>query len=753
MSIFSNEYITTVGTTLARVIKDDSLPNSMKASVLRALVGHEDVVEHIVEGMSNSISVHADRMYDYAEGNYVYGLPSGEFTSAMEGAAEVTDILSGIYGGVLLNYSHFGPPNRQHFAWQTLVASHGYDASNNRLNGVSAMLARDVYLYDFRIIIPAADYPNYQPGSLSQWGTSPKAGYCPFRAANPYARSTPVYADPDALTAHALVLYQYTEAPGYDAEGIYHPSPYQVNGGFSFGFTGLNPGSNYFHAEFYAGGMRQYWSYEFGTGGYGVLDGLFLVPPPENGTFFPFLYFRYDKQNQASNTGTAAYQTSKKMAKYLGIDFATVCDSIDQNPDIADVEQAMLLLAVPANTTNHMEQRYLFDFFSTQYFSGDNQFSPYIESNNFAANEYVGIVNTSGLVIKDTKFKMVIGNNGIVRTRVGGVVGALGSYASWLDTTTVTQLYQGYDPVQQETVTLSRDIVLKVNVYAHQINLGEYDEVRVVNFKTLYYVLDAYASTTDEINDILFVPLDRSITAMYSLSDKEELYARSLHFVFNSAVVTTVKWYQQTWFEFILLVVAVVVTVCTMGTDGGTLIAAVISGTSAAITAAAIVLLQKILISLLISYVMKLFVQAVGIKVALIVAIIAVLAGSYISMDAGSLTGAPWAAELIQLGNGLAKAAQNEIQTLMGDLMGEANAFNLLMSDKEKELAAAAKLLEHHSWLSPILFIGESPEDFYNRTVHSGNIGAVSIGAISSYVDIALTLPKLDEQVGGNSNE
>ncbi len=60
------------------------------------------------------------------------------------------------------------------------------------------------------------------------------------------------------------------------------------------------------------------------------------------------------------------------------------------------------------------------------------------------------------------------------------------------------------------------------------------------------------------------------------------------------------------------------------------------------------------------------------------------------------------------------------------------------------------------SWLNPFEFIGEeplivwgeAPNDLYNRTVHSGNIGMAGIEMIKSYVDVALTLPRLNNTVG-----
>ena len=84
----------------------------------------------------------------------------------------------------------------------------------------------------------------------------------------------------------------------------------------------------------------------------------------------------------------------------------------------------------------------------------------------------------------------------------------------------------------------------------------------------------------------------------------------------------------------------------------------------------------------------------------------------------------------------------------MQELMEEMASFTEWRTEAEKELSDANKLLENSSHLSPITIFGESPDDFYNRTVHSGNVGVISIGAISSYVDNALRLPKLNDSIG-----
>jgi len=145
---------------------------------------------------------------------------------------------------------------------------------------------------------------------------------------------------------------------------------------------------------------------------------------------------------------------------------------------------------------------------------------------------------------------------------------------------------------------------------------------------------------------------------------------------------------------------------------------------------------------------LKLFVKAVGGDLAILIAIASMVYAAYDIHSAGSLRGAPGAQQLLQLSNGLTKAVSANLQDNMRDLLAEYQSFNLFKDEATKQLEAANKLLEHNNWLNPFVIFGEKPDDYYNRTVHSGNTGVAAISAISSYVDIALTLPKLDQTTG-----
>ena len=86
-----------------------------------------------------------------------------------------------------------------------------------------------------------------------------------------------------------------------------------------------------------------------------------------------------------------------------------------------------------------------------------------------------------------------------------------------------------------------------------------------------------------------------------------------------------------------------------------------------------------------------------------------------------------------------------ELQRDFNVLKKEADDFQLFVKEEQKKLDEANKLLENSNWMTPLIIFGEKPHDFYQRTVHSGNIGVLGLDAISEFVDVSLQLPKLTD--------
>ena len=732
MGFFSSKYQTQVGTVVSRAIADAALPNAVTTGSLKSLFENGDVSDYVIEELVASLGTRAERMYAYAEDHYVHGLPSGEVYSATQGKAQVEAVIEAVENQqVLMKYSNFGPPNALHIGWMKLVSLHGYSTLTNQLAGLTAQKGKPVYLKDMVIVVPLALASTFEKGSLDQWGTAPSAGYTPQRQNNvgilvDVVKHSPVYQSSTATELHLKVTYVWETTPNNFSEET-----------FTISVADYDDSADYFHAKYVVGGQAKYWIYKNKTGVYPSLDAVFVDGPAVSGEYFPFTYFRYDGQSLISDKTTDAYKTSKKMLKFIGMDYDLVASTIDDNPGIADVRQAMLVFGVPAVSTNQIECRYLFDYFDNLHYSMGGEVS---SGATTARSRLLGdSLSKRTIIIKDAQFKMALQNRGIYKRLIAGSIGSIGTHTSaYVAESTVTTI------TDEATGEVSSYPVMgRTHYYRKQVATGLYEEVAVQDLEMRYFVYGDYASTADETDDILLIPIDRSISSQYSMGDRETLYARSLHFVFNSLVITKIKWYQTGVFQALLVIVAIVITVYTYGADGGSLVAAALGLTGTAGLIATIVV--NLAVGQLLAVGFKLFVKAFGTEIATAVAIIAIAYGGYQILESGSVLGAPWAKELLVLSSGLQQAV---LQDKFSELLNEFEAFKLFAEEETKLLDQAKELLENSTVLSPFVIFGEAPQDFYNRTVHSGNIGILGINAISSYVDIALTLPELNDTLG-----
>lgn len=737
---FASKRVTRVATSVSRVIADDALPGAVKTGSVKAFFKEGNIADYVMEELVASLGVRAENMYRYGDAHYTHGLPSGEVYSSTQGRAQVEAVIEQAEGQqVLMEYSHFGAPNTLHIGWMKLIGQHGYNPATNQLGTLTGLKGVPVYLKDMVVVVPTSQLTTLNGQVLEQWGTAACAGYTPERLSNigtvvNLVKSSPIVTSSVATELQLLVTYVWKAATPATA-------PLQV-ATFTMSLSELDASGAYFHAKYQVAGQTKYWLYKDNSGTYPVLDSVYVDGPAVSGSYFPFAYFRYNKASINADPTTAAYKTTKKLVKYLGIDIDSMADSINENPGIADVEQAMLVLGVPAVSTDPMECRYLFDYFDNLHYA--------MGGTTLAGSAGVlGLITgdrpkANTIIIKDAQFKMALDNGGIFKRMVAGSIGAVGTHTSAYAAESNPIDY--VDAATGDTVSIPQ--VTKVHRYQHQVAPGLYEEVLIQDLSMTYFIYGDYTTTGDETDDILLIPIDRSLTQAYSIGDREKLYARALHLVFNSRTVTEVKWYQQSWFSTFLIIVAVVLTIMDFGADGGGWIAAATSLTGPALLVAMIII-NVIVLPALFAAAFKLFVKAFGQDVATLIALLAVAYGGYKLYQSGGVAGAPWASSMLQLSTGLQQAVLADKYT---DLLSQADQFNLFVDEQNKLLETAQDLLDKSHLLNPFVIFGEKPEDFYNRTIHTGNIGTLGINAISSYVDVALTLPKLNDTLGEELN-
>ena len=757
MGLFSSKKITTVDTSVSRVISDELLPNYRKTGMVRALFADEgdgQMMDHILEAALDNIGAKAERMYDYGKNTYLYGVPKSTLFYSASGKDLVETVISNLVNtDITLEYYQFGPLNHLHHGWQILVDSYGYDPASNELKSLSTLKGAHVYLDDFQVVVAEATLEELENGSLAQWGTPATAGYTPLRpiqnletvAYRNLRKHTPYAVDTSASADYFRLSYVWqTTVAG---KVTTHTELQQIPLG------SLDQDLDYFHAKYsYQEAGKElptirYWTYQCGAGTYPALDTLFTSEWDDLGTFFPRAYFRYHKQATSDDPASDEYKHSRKLVQYLGMDYDQVRDEINANPDIDDVESALVMMAVPAKSTDPLEQRYLFDFFKSILSKTGELALPATPAIEEIQDIYVGRDTPRlSMVIQDALFKMVVQMAGLYRHYKAGSIGAKGTYTIAYSEKAFSETGVTYNSPEDLIGTpFTREYNMPCHTYRYQITDSVYEEIEVYNLGVKYFIYGKYADANFENNPTMLIPIDRGITDAYTLADRERLYARSLHYLFNTRIVTKVKWYEKSWFRAVIIIVAVIISALSF--NPGPLMAATAVGGIVLAEFLAMVVLKGLVFSMA----FKLFVKLVGTKIALILSVLAaVYALGSGAMNDFSLKGVPLGEELMQVATGLTSAANKSIQSDMLDLQEDALEFQDFMKEQNSLLESANKELLSNSTsaLTPFSVYGESPTDYFERTVHSGNIGVLGLDVIHNYCDLTLTLPTISQTLG-----
>ena len=739
MGLFSSKTIVTVATHVSRVIEDAAIPDSVKSGTIRSIFTEGQLVEHVLDDALSGIAQKAERMYQYGKRDYLYGLPTSAALNSRPSHVILQDIIQQFEGGpVSLVYSHYGVLNYLHYGWQLLVSMYQYNQQTNEIVGLSWEKGAPVYLQDMQVVLTKTTADSLKTDSLAQWGVAATAGYTPLRPAqngNVFRSQTPFGVDTAAGNDYYLVTIAWADprTRACHTEVVVMDLP-------------LPSEEDYYQVKYIHGGIPKYFTYQDQTGTYPVLDNLYSPQYDDIGSFFPFGYFRYNKQSALDAPGSPEYVASKKLMKYLGMDYRQVASAIEENPDIEDVDSALLMMAVPAVSSNQMEQRYLFDFFKALHSQSGTVDAPMSVEHATISDVLNGNrpATAISMSVKDQRFTALLSMKGIYRKIKYGNLGKIGTYSSSsqsMSASILAKSLRAIPGVYIETGALysilNGDDETTTFYYRKQVTETLYEEYMVDDLRMAYLVTGKVAEA-----NILLVPLDRSLTTHYSALDREELYSRSMHYVINSRHEQKLKWYQQGWFQFVLIIVAIVLTVFTWGSDGGALAGALLAGTAVTLE---YIIIYLIIVPYMVKQVMRLFVKMLGPEFAILASLVLAVWAGASAFNAGSIQGAPLAKDLLQLSTGLIKQVQDHYAAALQGISDESTEFGAFAQEKQNELETANKLLETDHTLSPFVLFGESPDDYFNRTVHSSNIGVAGIDAISNYVKLSLQLPKLQD--------
>lgn len=755
MGLFSSKKKYIVNVTVQPIFEEAMIPSSVKAGILKGIVSEGSITDYMLEEVSTSMGIRPNLGFAWAKkNNYAAGIPSAHVVSNVSARGAVMDTIAGLEGSPVKRvYYRFGPMNSLHYGWNWLVNTHGYNTQTNELVGLSASTGFKCYLKDMRATYTRESYDfileTFDNGMLEQLGPSPQSGYTPSnpftymgnQGIGPYVPQPAYEVSDTAVEDYITVIYEFVNGAGVI-----------VQRGLTETIAGLAEQGDYHQVRYTrSNGRDAFFTYLSGSAIYPSIDAIYSLDKSNLGNFYPWCYFRVQDQRVDEYDTPALYNSCKGWAKYIGVNFDSMSDTIHEDPDVDDVAQVILQMGVNPGDQDKAVIEYLFKHFTVLHQNA-------LEQGQIADNleqKFQAFSSSPSQIqyIQDNYFAQTLQFSGIHKKRIAGSIGKVGTYTSTygsVDQNAVNFVSinpQGIQPLASQSMSQPG------YVYRYQVLDSMYEELVVYGLRIDYKVHYKKGFGAGPGDPELLVPVDRGIMKTLSVGRRERVMCKAMHMLVNTVQIIKTKWYQSGAFKWIMIIVAVVITIFSMGTAWQTIVAAAALGT----TALVITLVSMLINVLIINYAIKLFVKKFGPQIGILAAVAAMAYGAYTGF--GAPANSTWGESLLAIGNGLAKrsmgALQKEVQDIVGDIEDyedwSKGQFDSLKDQRDK-LGLNPQFMGLDGMdliqLVPDTIFGEAPQDYYSRTVHSGNIGATSYDLVEFYHFYALELPKITDVQG-----
>lgn len=680
MGIFDNDKVHSVSSTAVLAIADT--PNIGADSVLMSVLTDGDMSAEYINAYSNGIGIKMRSMQAWALHNFHYGLPDGTVENGRVWGTMVKNIIEAELGQSITMISTMsGSCDVNAMAREYLTLDRGHDGDDDSV--------------------------------ASPYKPSERVGLTTFKSAT--------------VTPFGYMIITCTDDNGDFDETV--------------GIR-IYTKEAFFHTKYRIGnGLIQYWNYEVSTNIYPELKADAKIEA--NNPYFPIVPFRVNNVDQAEH-GPAGYAlNAQQMLNMMGMDFKMVAETISENPDIAEIDQAYLFIGVRLDVESQIATNYLHSHFKNLEKLSTLSKRAYDSWKKSAAlNDVVTPPSLNKMTLQDSTFKIDYHYTYIDTVIKTGNVGKIGESIKDIQVkprAKETYEYEARVGKDGKTETRTRTRFEYEDsriVLTNQINETQYEETTVHG---LYIINHIYAShtintTLAKAKDIL-IPVNANVAGAMGIKDADRLYYDSIHLVFNSYKLTKLKWYESGFFKLVVQIIAIVITIYSLGSM------AAVAAAAATIGAAAVAVLTQILIKLAIKYMIDYLVQAIGVDAAMVLAIVGSVYGA-----TGTL---PFADIIMTAVNVMVAEIQEVFQDEIAGFQAEMDELADTQLELEKEFEALDKELRGEAnidyldvvRLRPNIDFTESPSAFYHRAIHSGNIGIASLDVAHNYVDSMLELP------------
>ena len=514
------------------------------------------------------------------------------------------------------------------------------------------------------------------------------------------------------------------------------------------------------------------WAYRIGSGEFPLIDN--SQSSVLSGTYLPVMPIRYDRTN--AKDVPYLNEDLTKMLEFFSIDLDTFTQDVNNNPDIDSIVDVTVGFVVDIASQTQPAKKYWYmlaeqisnglQLGSATYdawmadsdnddlvFNGRGSLSVhnFVQDPdadvpiNSGGNGFVGggfynpPTNATWNPTLENIFSTQLSWNYMTVSTINGNIGDIGTYDTVFDIspTEITDLQITSTVSFRKQISATQYTEIFVHGLLHSTTGGKVGITSPIEAGdlTVYKLL----SETDDY--AFYSQMNKGILDLMSQNEREQLFYEGLRMIAYAEQSQHLPWYTVPSNRLALQILVFIVSIITWQPQLNAIYAA---GWT---YAAAVLIFEIVATNLLIKAAVDYLIEELGAENAAI-ALVAIAASAYFTGDITGLAEFFNAENLLFLVSTFTTGVQEWVNTEITDLIDEAEDFYKSAEEKQEELDDAQDLLGS-STINPFdiidsnryIFENETPDDFFNRTIHNSNPGVSVLNYTENFVAQALTLP------------
>lgn len=420
--------------------------------------------------------------------------------------------------------------------------------------------------------------------------------------------------------------------------------------------------------------------------------------------------------------------TTNKLLKKINVDLQDLVNDLNTNKDIDDIQSAMVMMAADVTSKRQSTINYLHEYFralNARAGVSSDSWGSYNEDGSVDQNSRGAYRPKIKVRLNDPQLKADLTIDYIDSTITEGVIGSLEYCTSEIVLNASSGGYDGLQNVSGDYIAIRKQIT--AGAYRTVIARGILWDQNIYGDHSIAIDLEG---ASDPNQGGLHIPLDSDLVRKFTRRQQliDDLYYDSLKLVLHARVKTKLEWYETKEFAILIQIVAVVLTVISLGS----------------LTTFTAVLVQ-LAINVAISIAVEFLIELVGTKVGFLLAVIALAVyGSNKILELGMA----FADSLLMVANSVISATGKVNKNEIKDILKDQKQIDEEYAERLEEIETAQSLLNDAGELDPLYVLKtykwipeEGSEAFYARCLNP-NPGLLGFDILHSWNDAAVQLPQ-----------